>query len=56
MVAALVAVCTEAVVRAKFVKGRHVDDLAFKNTRSSANIVRTFTCQRNGLDRNKIRG
>ena len=30
--------------------------LRFKNAPSSANIVRTFTCRRNGLDRDKITG
>jgi hypothetical protein len=34
--------CAEALVRAKFVKGGRVADLAFKNTHISANIVETF--------------
>jgi hypothetical protein len=42
MVTALVTVCAEAVVRAKFVKGVRVADLAFKNAPSSANIVGIF--------------
>jgi hypothetical protein len=31
------------------------NDLAFKNSLSSANIVEPSTCRRNGLDRNEIR-
>jgi hypothetical protein len=42
MVAAVVTVCAEALVRAKFVKGGRVADLVVKNSRGSANIVETF--------------